>query len=257
MPRTLIGAVAAGENWQASPGRFLWRGGARAGRFLVEDGRRITLERNPASEDAMLAAHLLSAVLAALLRQRGMLVLHANTAVTRRGAVTMSGETGAGKSTTLAALMKRGCAMLADDITVLRLSADNKVEALPGISKLNLCEDAAERLGHAVDKLPRNPLRRIKVVLPTHNKMASTPASVYAIYLLNSSPKSGVTLQSLSGADKFSALQECIYGPLFPEEHPEQFGLLAEISNQVRIFRLDRPSSGWSAPEVAEAILNG
>lgn len=257
VPKGLPDAVAAGDRWQASPGSFLWRGGPRSGRFLVEGGRQIALERNPGAEEAMLAAHLLSGVLAALLRQRGMLVLHANTAVTPRGAVTVAGETGAGKSTTLAALMAHGCAMLADDITVLRLGKAGQVEALSGIAKLNLCEDAADRMGHAVDTLPRNPLRRIKVVVPTHGEMVSAPTPLHAIYLLRASAGKSVKATSLSGTDKFSALQECIYGPLFPEEHADQFALFAAIANQVDVIRLDRPAGRWSAHEVAEVIVNG
>lgn len=256
VPMALPDAIAEGENWQASPGKFLWRGGRQAGRFLVEGGQKITLERNLAV-DEKLAGHLLSGVLAALLRQRGMLVLHANTAVTNRGAVTVTGETGAGKSTTLAALLNCGCAMLADDITVLRLGASGLVEALPGIAKLNLCEDAAEMLGHSVDTLPRNPLRRIKVVLPTHDEMVSFPTQLYAIYLLKKTTADKIKLTSLDGSEKFAALMECIYGPFFTEEHPGQFSLFGEIVKQVKIFRLERPTSRWSAHEVAEVITNG
>ena len=250
-------AVETGDNWQVAPGLFLLRGGSRAGRFLVKGGRQIILERNLGAEEPMLAAHLLSGVLAALLRQRGMLVLHANTAVTALGAVTVAGETGAGKSTTLAALMKHGCAMLADDITVLRLGTTGRVEALPGIAKLNLCEDAAEMLGHAINELPRNPLRRIKVVVPTHDAMASGPTPLHAIYLLKKSPSNKLKLTALNGSDKFTALMECIYGPFFPEEHSCQFTLFGAIVNQVKMFRLERPATGWSNHEVVEAILHG
>ncbi len=257
VPKVLDGAVATGDNWQGSSGRFLWRGGRRAGRFLVEEGQRLTLERNPAAEEHMLVAHLLSGVLAALLRQRGMLVLHANTAVTTRGAVVVAGETGAGKSTTLAVLMAHGCAMCADDITVLRLGKNDQVEALPGIAKLNLCEDAAGQLGHSAHELPRNPLRRIKVLVPTHNEMVAEPIPLHAIYLLSKSTSNKVKLTDLSGSDKFAALLECIYGPFFPEEHPCQFALFAAISNQVTMFRIERPESRWSASEVAEVIMNG
>lgn len=257
VPKKLSDAAISGDNWQALPGRFLWRGGLRAGRFLVEGGQKITLQRNTAAEEPMLVAHLLASVLAALLRQRGMLVLHANTAVMLQGAVTVTGESGAGKSTTLAALMAQGCAMLADDITVLRLGATGRVEALSGISKLNLCEDAAERLGHAVAKLPRNPLRRIKVIVPTHDEMVIESIPLYALYLLSKSTNSKVKLTALSGSDKFAALQECIYGPFFPEEHPGYFALFATIVNQVKMFRIERPTSRWSAHEVVEVIVNG
>jgi hypothetical protein len=257
VPRKLAGAVAEGENWQAAPGRFLLRGGSRAGRFLVEGGKKITLERNPAAEEPMLVAHLLASVLASLLRQRGLLVLHANTAVTPHGAVVVSGETGAGKSTTLAALLARGCTMLADDITVMRLGQTGLVEILPGIPKFTLCEDAANNLGHIVEDLPRNPLRSIKVVLAAENVMVLKPVPLYAIYQLRLGSGSRLNLTPLNGADKFAALQECIYGPFLPDEHPGQFSLFAAVTNQVKFFRLERPSSGWSVDEITEVICRG
>jgi len=257
VPKELPGAVAEGLSYQAAPGRFLWRGGRRAGRFLVENGRKITLQRNAAVEEPMLAAHFLSSVLAAILRQRGLIVLHANTAVTRQGTVVIGGESGAGKSTTLAALLARGCAMLADDITVLRQGKGNFVEIVPGISKLNLCEDAAHRLGHKVNNLPRNLLRRIKVILPTQDIMAAEPAPVNALYLLRKGTAKDLCVTMLNGSDKFNALQECIYGPLFPEEHSTRFDLLAAIANQAKIYRIERPTSHWSVDEIAEVICHG
>jgi len=256
VPRELPGAVVEGENYQAAPGRFLLRGGLRAGRFLVENGRTITLQRNAAVEESRLAAHFLSSVLAATLRQRGLIVLHANAAVTPCGAVVISGESGAGKSTTLAALLARGCSMLADDITVLRMGKDNIVKVVPGLSKLNLCEDAAYRLGHNVEELPRNLLRRIKVVVPAKNRLVTKPAPLDSIYLLKKSANKALHVTMLNGADKFAAVQECIYGPLFQEEHSSRFDMLAAIANQATIYRLERPASHWSVDEIAGVICH-
>ena len=255
VPRHLAAPLAEAPSWQAEPYRFLLRGGARAGRFLVEDGTRVTLERNPAAEDEMLCFHFLDAVLAAILRQRGWLVLHANAAVTPTGAIAVSGESGAGKSTTLAALLQRGCTMLADDITVLRLGAAGCVEALPGVPQLHLTEEAAEGLGQDIVGLPRYRWRRMKAAVPI--QIASTPAPLRALYLLRSSAQAELQIQTLIGAEKFAALQECVYGPLLPQEHPGQFPLFSAVTEQVTVFRLDRPAGRWSVDEIVEAVLNG
>ena len=171
VPMKLADAVAsddswtAGFCWQASSGCFLLRTGLRTGRFLVEGGRRITVERNPAAEEERIVFHLLHSGMAAALRQRGLLVLHANVALTPSGAVMVSGRSGAGKSTTLAALLQRGCAMIADDVAVLRLGATGSVEVLPGIALMHLWEDAAGRLGLNTKGLPPHPLRPRKAAV--------------------------------------------------------------------------------------------
>ncbi|MBI5301185.1 MAG: hypothetical protein HY868_03540 [Chloroflexi bacterium] len=254
-PRELAAPVATGKIWQAEPGRFLWRGGARAGRFLVEGGTRVTLQRSPTAEDEMLALHFLDSVLAAILRQRGMLVLHANAAVTPAGAVAISGESGAGKSTTLAALVARGCAMLTDDITALRLGHDGRVEALPGVPQLHLTEDAADGLGCDIVGLPRNKWRRMKAAVPAHRAMALEPAPLRALYLLQPRDGDGLRVQPLTGAEKFDVVQTCIYGPLLPQEHPGQFPLFAALVEQATVFRLERPTERWSVDDVVDTIL--
>jgi len=257
VPHNLVAPIAEDQHWQASPGCFLLRGGRRAGRFLVENGQLITLYRNPAAEDEQLCAYLISTVIVALLRQRGQLVLHANVIMTPRGAVAISGESGAGKSTAQGALMARGCRMVTDDVTVLKIGSDGQVLVLPGLPKMNLCEDAAINFGHNVDRLQRNPLRSIKVVVPIgHADMVVEPVPLRSIYLLSRHHGQGITINQLTGFNKFAALQKCIYGPLFPEEHPGVFAYISALAEQVEMLAIERPTYGCSVNKVAEAILH-
>lgn len=258
VPLSLENAVLEGNNWQAAPGRFLLLGGRFAGRFLVENGNRITFHRNRAAKDETLCAFLLSTVIVALLRQRGNLVLHANVVMTQRGAVAISGESGAGKSTALGALMARGCRMVTDDVAVLSLGSDGLVMVLPGISKLNLCEDAAEKLGHDIVSVQRNPLRRDKVTIPVNSSdMVVSPVQLKKIFMLSRYPGKFVNITHLTGSDKFLNQQKCIYGPLFPEEHPIMFSFIRALAEQVEMTLIERPAKGCSVVNVAEAILHG
>jgi hypothetical protein len=250
--------VAEGHNWQAVPGCFLFSGGRYSGRFMVEAGERITLERNKDAKDERLCAHLLAAVFAALLRQRGLLVLHANVVTTPRGAIAITGVSGAGKSTTQAALMAHGARMVSDDITVIDLDPEGSIVALPGILKMNLCDDAATKFGHDVAVLPRNPLRSSKVLVPVApDETLLETVPLKAIYHLDSHPGERVIATHLAGAKKFAVLQECIYGPLFPEEHHGLFPLITSVVSQIDIVRIVRPVGRWSANEVMETILYG
>ena len=243
--------------WTETPARLLLRAGSRVGRFLIEEGVRVTLERASDVEDEMLAAFLSSWIIAALLRQRGTLILHASVAVTQRGAVAFSGLPGAGKTTTLAALLEQGCKMLADDITVLRFNKEGAVVVLPGISKLNLCEDAAVRMGYDLSKLPRNPRLGIKVMAPQNDAMAWEPAVLKAIYFLCRHAEEEVTCQTLRGQEKFSALQESMYWALLPEQQRGCFKLMTTLINQVSFSRIARPESRYTVNEVVETILCG
>lgn len=261
-PRALLNPAASsddwtrGYTWQASPGRFLLQGGRRAGRFFVEGGTRVTIEPNPAAEQERLVYHLLHCVLAAILQQRGLLVLHANAVATDRGAVIVAGRSGAGKSTTLAALLNRGCVMLSDDITVLCRRPGRRIEVLPGIPRMHLYEDAAAGLGWDIHGLPRNPVRRAKTVVPAPGGLGVTPAPLRGLYILK--PHNGaLRLMSVCGADKFAVLQDCVYGPLLPQEHCGIFPLFAALAEQADIYYIERPVSSWTVPALTEMILNG
>lgn len=253
-PYELDAAVVGDRGWQAAPGRYLLL--TRAARFFVDGGERIVLERGPAAREDSLMLLLLGDVLAAVLRHRGFLVLHASAAITPAGAVAVSGESGVGKSTTLATLMARGCAMLADDVTALRLGEAGEVEVVPGVPHLHLGEDVARRNGRDRAGLHRYFTRRAKVAVPVPEETAAVPAPLRALYLLEAQP-GDASLRPLAGTEKFAALQECVYGPLLAEEHPALHPLFAAVAQRVAVCRVSRPPERWSADEIADRILAG
>jgi hypothetical protein len=255
VPRRLRAPWAGEASWDAAPGLFLLRGGRRAGRFLVEGGT-VTFERNSGCDDAALARHLTDQVLAAVLRHRGLLVLHANAVETSDGVIVIGGESGTGKSTTLAALLDRGCRMLSDDVTALRPSGTpGSVEVLPGAAQTHLTEDAAENLGYLVDPAQLQPWRRMKAAIPTGPGMASQAGRLRALYVLRRSPSDDVVVTPVSGRGKFHALQECLYGPAFAGDYPALFPLMSTVVATVPLHWLDRPQQRWSVGEVADAIV--
>lgn len=263
VPKKLAGAVASKDSWQggycwqAAPGRFLFKGGKRSGRFLVENGCRITLHRNALAEDKRLVFHLLHSVSAALLRQRGYLVLHASTARTSAGAIAFCGESGAGKSTTLAALLLEGCAMISDDITVLRFAGNGGVETVPGPSRMHLCEDAAQGIGLQPSKLDRHPMRRAKVALTAPGASCSKAVPLRKLCILGSRKARSLRQRNLQGAEKLDALLACVYGPLLPEEHPGLFKLFSAVAEQTEISHIERPENRWTVDEILKAVLDG
>jgi hypothetical protein len=255
VPRRLHSPLASEAWWDAAPGSFLLRGGRRAGRFLVA-ADTVTFERNPGCEDAVLARWLTDRVLAALLRQRGLLVLHANAVAAPGGAIVIGGESGAGKSTTLAALLDRGCRMLSDDVTALRPGGEpGSVEVVPGAAQTHLAQDAAGSLGYPVDPAQLQPWRRMKAAIPTWHGMASRAGRLRALYVLRRSAADDVVVTQVGGGDKFRVLQECLYGPAFADDYPALFPLMSTVVATTAFHRLDRPEQRWSVGEVAGAIL--
>ncbi len=94
-------------------------------------------------EDA--ATYLLGPILGLLLRLRGVTCLHASAAAFGECAVAFAGSEGAGKSTTAAALGRRGHAILSDDIVAIE-ERDGAFFVLPAHPYLCLWPESVETL---------------------------------------------------------------------------------------------------------------
>ncbi len=130
---------------------FFWE---EVGAFLVRGGREIIVDPAPGVEERVLRLFILGPTLTVLLHQRGWLVLHGSAVAIDGGAVAFLGGSGWGKSTTAAALHARGHAIVADDVTAVRLDTDRPIVS-PGFPRLKLWPEAAVTVGDDPRTLPR------------------------------------------------------------------------------------------------------
>jgi hypothetical protein len=136
----------------AGEARLYW---PDVGAVLLRHGREITLDPRLEWALDLLRLYLPRPVLALLLHQRGLLVLHASAVSLDGGVVAFLGHSGRGKSTTAATLHARGCAVVADDVVAVDLGASGGPAALPGLFQLKLWPDAVTALGESPEDLPR------------------------------------------------------------------------------------------------------
>ncbi len=107
-------------------------------------GRRIWVRYNRDKYRQNIPFKLLGSVLAACLWQSGKVCLHGGVVVSANTGLMVMGESKAGKSSTLGALMQRGCQILTEDVVVL---SPNCLNALRGPDYLRLWSDSALALG--------------------------------------------------------------------------------------------------------------
>jgi hypothetical protein len=179
-----------------------------AGRFLVRGGEEIVVEPAPGVEAAALRLILLGPVLALLLRQRGLLVLHASAVALAGRAVAFLGASGRGKSTTAGALLSRGHRLVADDVTAVLLDGDTP-RALPGFPQLKLWPEAAESLEGAL-----GPTRRLAAHLEKHASRVAAfdaaPLPLERLYVLADGESHSI--EPLSPQEAFLELVRHSYG---------------------------------------------
>lgn len=243
VPGQLAQPSTCGPSWQREGDTVLLCVPGLA-RFLITAGRSvvIALEDQALPRDA--SGFVLGSSLGILLHQRGALVLH-GSAVARNGrAIVLCGQSGAGKSTTAAALCKKGCSFVSDDICVIGLDAKGAPVVLPDGRHLKLWRQSIEGLDLEA--------RRGEVVRETFEKYfvepgptETEPPLLDAIYELRESRLPGQDgIEALTLPDAMRMLEQQAYRPRLRRELNSPRQILSQsvaTLNHARAFAFTRP----------------
>lgn len=115
------------------------------GRFTLA-GRTITHLAPPQVDRDTVLLDLIGVVLPYALHHDGAWCIHASAVQTPAGVIAFVAPSGTGKSTLAAACVQRGCALVADDVVVLRASTDG-ISVTPSGVPLRLQVETARAVG--------------------------------------------------------------------------------------------------------------
>jgi hypothetical protein len=118
-----------------------------AGVFHIRSGREIVVRRAPGADLALVRLYLVGKVLATLLYQRGLLVLHGSAVEVEGQAVCFMGTSYFGKSSIAASLHRCGHKVVADDVTAVDMRSERPL-AIPAFPQLKLDPAVARSLGY-------------------------------------------------------------------------------------------------------------
>jgi hypothetical protein len=180
-----------------------------AARYLVRNGDEILVDPDPDGSERHMRLYLLGSALGALLHQRNLLPLHANSIGIGGRAVAFLGHSGAGKSTMAAWFHDRGFDVLADDVCVVTQSEGSPPLAQPGIPRLRMWRDALEASGRSADGHELSFDDAEKYNVPTREPTAEGPLRLGAIYLLKKAEEATPGepfVQPLGGIEAIDAL---------------------------------------------------
>jgi hypothetical protein len=210
-------------------------------------------------------AILLGCVLGTALRLQGKLCLHSSVVAVNNFAIAIIGAKGAGKSTTAAALAKRGYPILADDIAVL----DNCEETFlvqPGYPRLRLWKSAVNALYGSEQELSRVFRQTDKHFVQLNQndtsewRFHSQPLPLAAIYIL------GERQQSLAAPSVEAIIPQIGLMHLVTHKYPQslklerdrqarEFALLGRLATTVPILQLTLEDNLTGLSEVCDVIL--
>lgn len=179
----------------------------KAGRYLVRNGKEIIVEQDPEGSERHLRLYLLGSAFGAVLHQRSLLPLHANSIEIGGRAVAFLGHSGAGKSTMAAWFHDRGFEVLADDVCVVTMDGGRPM-AQPGIPRLRMWRDALEASGRSADGHELSFDDAEKYNVPTRLRARAGPIGLAAVYLLRMAEEGAerALVEPLSGIEAIDAL---------------------------------------------------
>jgi hypothetical protein len=221
-------------------------------KFSVRNGNEITLDVGQETDLSILRRYLLGQVLGMVLHQRGFLVLHASAVSIADRAVIFLGGAGWGKSTTAAALNRRGHTLISDDITPVKMEG-NAAILLPGYPQMKISSETAISLKEDITNL--EPLRGTrKYAHRVADQFSLNPLPLKRIYVLRDSENLGI--QKLGSKQALIELIRHSYFARFIKDldiatHHSQCAALIQA---VTAFTLKRPRDLSLLPDIAKMI---
>ena len=251
-PVTLASPIVKQRNRQIAHGAFLLAVDDVA-RYLVTNGRDVLVEPCGGSVHD-LGVFLAGSVFAALLQQRGVVTLHASAVETEEGAVLFTGRPEIGKSSMCGAFVRRGCPMLADDVTGVVLDAAGRAVVLPAFPSMKLWADTLQELAWQGRRKVRPGLE--KYVLPVE-RFRAAPLAVRAVCALEVHDREGIEVEPVQAADAFwwhwrSVYHKrvmCVFG-----QRPAFFRIVAAMARRVPVVSVARPAHPFRLDEMADRI---
>jgi hypothetical protein len=220
--------------------------------FYVEDGARVTVEPATESDNSAINTYLHGTVTALLLAQRGKFALHASVARIDGRTVAIGGARGAGKSTTVLALERRGHAVVSDDVAVIDIVEDHLVHRPTG-RPVHVHPVTAHAL--QLDTTSAVPVQR------SDSKLSlalgrGTPARLDGIIRLQVGGATELQVRALDRRHAVPAVTQNVFRVwmLWKLYRPVLFAWAAAVAERAPVHVLHRPSGPWTADGVAEAV---
>lgn len=157
-----------------------------------------------------------------VIRMRGHLAFHASAIAIDEGAILLTGDSGAGKSTTAAALSDWGCKILTDDIAVLDERSDG-YWVQPGYPGLRLFPESVKVFDTSVEELARvsafGSKRYLDLTSDGEGKRCfqTQPLPLIGIYIMGQRDdrRDRSTVEPLASASAMTQLVKSVYGSYF------------------------------------------
>ncbi|WP_461637516.1 hypothetical protein [Labilibaculum euxinus] len=230
VPKNLGDSCVRGARYEITKDQYLLHVDNIA-RYYCLEGREIIVAPEPDANEEEVLLFLWGSAIAAILHQRGLVPIHASAIEHNGKAILFSGNSGAGKSTTVMNFHLKGYPLLADDIAVITWSEEGVPLVQSGLPQSKLWADALNGLGSCNKDLERVRPGLNKYLVEIENGFVKEALPLDRIYYINTGNEPKYKIEVILGFEKFNALKKNIFRP----------GIFNEIGTQLENFKKCEP----------------
>jgi hypothetical protein len=226
------------------------------GNFFIKKGCEVIIDSSPGIDKGLLRTTLLGPILCIVLRQRGLLVLHASAVNIRGKAVAFIGGQGWGKSTLATAFHTHGYDVLTDDVMPIEVASGEPL-VFPAYPQFKIWREAATSLGHNAESFSPIFKDAPKLSYKFSHGFQETPLPLHRIYILDKGEEHKISTVTLQEAFVemlcHSRAISLVTHQKFVAEHLK---LSTQLIKQVSFRRFTRKPALEDLPELVKMIEN-
>lgn len=229
-------------------------------RFYVTNGNSIVIENLGTDDDEQIRLYLMGTCMGAILQQRGIIPLHGSCVCKDNKAFVITGDSGAGKSTTAAEFLKRGWKLMSDDVTPI-VEDNGTYYARSTYPGQKMWQDTIDRSDNS-DRVVKNIIReddgRQKFQLQAKNSYINTTLPLmYCVYLIPGSET--LMMDELLGFAKTDMLMRNLYRGFMIGDKAGRSNMLktcVKLGEQLRLFLVARPTNEFTETKIVDWLIN-
>ncbi|MRH42713.1 aldolase [Aquibacillus halophilus] len=230
----------------------------RVATFLIENGKEITFSPLEGVQEDQIRLYILGTCMGALLMQRNILPLHGSAIAIDGKAYTIVGDSGVGKSTLASAFLQKGYQLLSDDVIPVTLSNQNIPYVTPAYPQQKLWQESLNEFGMESSQLRPIIDRETKFAVPVPDQFAHEPMPLAGVIELVKTETEEIKIRPVLALERLHTLFVHTYRNFLIKRSglmEWHFDTTTKIANKIDLFRLERPTSCFTANELTDVIL--